>query len=140
MIGKKYYDEVILRRLQLEELEILKDFISLCSDHKLTYFGIAGTAIGAIRHSGFIPWDDDIDVAMPREDYNKFVALAEKNLSDKYLVVDCERFPDYPLMTGRLVKRGTEFVEWNLRGLDFPNGIFFIFNIINEKNTFISFS
>ena len=55
------YDPKILRKLQGCELDILKDFIKICEENNLTYFGFAGTAIGAIRHGGFIPWYDDID-------------------------------------------------------------------------------
>ena len=61
----KEYDTGTLKKIQQVELEILKDFMDICDRHGLTYFGIAGTGIGALRHQGFIPWDDDIDVAMP---------------------------------------------------------------------------
>jgi lipopolysaccharide cholinephosphotransferase len=70
------YDDATLHRLQKIELMILKDFMALCEKHQLTWFSFAGTAIGAIRHKGFIPWDDDIDVCLPREDYEKFLKLA----------------------------------------------------------------
>ena len=63
------------REVQLCELEILKQYIKFCEKHKLTYFIYAGSLLGAIRHKGFIPWDDDIDVIMPRPDYEKFRAL-----------------------------------------------------------------
>ena len=60
-------------------LGILSDFSEYCKDHDLTYFLDAGTLIGAVRHKGFIPWDDDIDVNMPREDYDKFIALTKES-------------------------------------------------------------
>lgn len=64
--------ELTLRETQLAELEILKAFDKFCKDNELIYTLVGGTLLGAIRHKGFIPWDDDIDVGMPRPDYEKF--------------------------------------------------------------------
>lgn len=64
-----------LRELQLQILEIYKTFIEFCNKHNLRYYLFEGTLLGAVRHNGFIPWDDDLDVAMPRQDYQKFVRL-----------------------------------------------------------------
>ena len=61
--------------LQQKQLDILKAFIRVCDKHNLEYFLVYGTALGAIRHKGFIPWDDDIDVGMPRKDYEKYIEL-----------------------------------------------------------------
>ena len=69
-----------IRSVQLRELEILKVFQDICSRHNLRYFAIGGTCLGAVRHKGFIPWDDDVDVAMPYEDYAKFKAIARTEL------------------------------------------------------------
>lgn len=63
--------ELSLREVQLGELEILKRLDSICREQGLKYFLYAGTMIGAVRHKAFIPWDDDIDVAMPRRDYDR---------------------------------------------------------------------
>ena len=65
----EFYEPQVLARLQNTELQILRDFMELCDSHGLLYFGIGGTGIGALRHGGFIPWDDDIDIAMPRRDF-----------------------------------------------------------------------
>lgn len=73
-----------LRKLQLIELDILKTFIRICDENELKYYLMAGTLLGAVRHKGFIPWDDDIDVGMPRPDYDKFIDLAEKELVGPY--------------------------------------------------------
>ena len=64
-----------LRALQLTQLEILKVFDKICKDHGLRYSLYAGTLLGAVRHGGFIPWDDDLDVCMPRYDYDRFISL-----------------------------------------------------------------
>ena len=118
------YDQDTLKKVQRAELSILKDFIDLCEKHGLVYFGIAGTGIGALRHGGFIPWDDDIDVAMPREDYNRFCTLVKEERADRYLLMNTEENENYPLMTARLMLRGTEFREEVLKDIDCPLGIF----------------
>ena len=74
--------ETSLRQMQLVELRLLRIFDSLCREHNLTYFIVAGTLLGAVRHSGFIPWDDDIDVAMPLDDALKFEEIAKRELPE----------------------------------------------------------
>lgn len=79
-------DEKTLRKLQLVETEILEIFDTFCKKHNLKYSLYAGTALGAVRHGGFIPWDDDIDVCMVRSDYEKFLKLwREKGPKGYYL-------------------------------------------------------
>lgn len=71
-----------LRRVQLIELDLLKELDQICRRHDISYWLDGGTLLGAIRHRGFIPWDDDIDVAMPRADYQRFLEVASKELPD----------------------------------------------------------
>ena len=61
-----------VRLVQEKEIELLKIFSEICEQHNLTYYALGGTLLGAVRHGGFIPWDDDMDLGMPREDYDKF--------------------------------------------------------------------
>lgn len=68
-----------LREIQLEELKILDKAVNIFSKYNITYYLWAGTLLGAIRHKGFIPWDDDIDIAIPRPDYDKFLNLVRKD-------------------------------------------------------------
>lgn len=77
----------VLRKVQLMELDIFKKIVKICEDNKLTYYISGGTYLGAVRHKGFIPWDDDMDVAMPRKDYLEFIKIASSVLkNDLYLV------------------------------------------------------
>lgn len=71
-----------LKKLQHIELEMFKTFHNLCMEHSLTYYAVGGTLLGAVRHGGFIPWDDDMDLAMPREDYEKFVQISKSILPE----------------------------------------------------------
>ena len=110
-MDSKFYEPEVLKQLQGEILSILDDFIRICEDYHLEYFGIAGTGIGALRHKGFIPWDDDIDIAMPRRDFEHLLRIVEKKMSDRYLVLNAERYPNYPLMTTRLVETCPEVIS-----------------------------
>ncbi|MBS9398424.1 LicD family protein [Pediococcus acidilactici] len=69
-----------LRKLQLIDIDILNNVVDVLEENNLKYFLIAGTLLGAVRHKGFIPWDDDMDIAMPREDYDKFLEVFAKRL------------------------------------------------------------
>ena len=75
----------ILRDVQLSALKILKEIDRVCKEHKLTYWIDFGTLLGAVRHEGFIPWDDDIDICMVRDDYERFVEIFNKNTKDTKL-------------------------------------------------------
>lgn len=73
-----------LRKLQLLEINLLLKFQEICEKNNLTYYFVGGGLIGALRHGGFIPWDDDMDIVMPRDDYDKFVEVCKKDLEDGY--------------------------------------------------------
>lgn len=118
------YDEATLHRLQQVELEMLEDFVHFCDKHKIPYFGIGGTAIGAVRHQGFIPWDDDIDLAFTRKDYERFCRLAQKELRGKYTILNAQTDENYPLFTARMCKNGTIFKEHAMKDVDCSFGIF----------------
>jgi lipopolysaccharide cholinephosphotransferase len=75
-----------LRKLQMVELAMLKEVVRICDKHGLTYYLSAGTFLGAVRHKGFIPWDDDADVRMPRPDYERLLELLPSELNKPYIV------------------------------------------------------
>ena len=107
----KEYDNVTLKKIQTLELEILKDVIGVCEEFGLTYFAFAGTAIGAIRHKGFIPWDDDIDVGMPRKDYEKLLRIFNEKYSDKYIVGNPKYLKNHAGMMSEIMIKGTKFIQ-----------------------------
>ncbi len=98
-------------KLKKTELEILDAFDKVCRENNLTYFLFGGTLLGAVRHGGFIPWDDDIDVVMPREDLNRLSKIANEVFGDKYYLQMSEDDAAYPMMQAKLRKNGTVFEE-----------------------------
>ena len=80
-----------LQEIHSLEFEMLKRFVSVCENNHLNYYLAGGTLLGAIRHKGFIPWDDDIDILMPRNDYDRFVEISKKiSLGEYYHVSSFE--------------------------------------------------
>ena len=103
--------EVTLRQLQLAELDILLEIDRVCTENNIKYFLDSGTALGAVRHKGFIPWDDDIDICMMRDDYEKFIRLAPEKLSQKYFLQTLKTDPGYNKLHAKVRKNGTVFKE-----------------------------
>lgn len=99
LISVKDFSQEELRRWQLKLLEILVYFKEFCEAHNLRFMLAAGTCLGAVRHGGFIPWDDDLDVQMPREDYDRMIELWNKEADTSRFVCsvtdekECSRFP-----------------------------------------------
>ena len=92
-------------------LDILKAFMQICDRHGLRYYCCAGTAIGAVRHHGIIPWDDDIDVIMPRPDYDRLLEIAKVEDFGKYEIISPYSDPTYPLFFSKLSDRTTTLIE-----------------------------
>lgn len=123
-MNQDYYDEQVLKKLQKIELGILEEFDKICVENNIDYFLVGGCAIGIVRHKGFIPWDDDIDVGMNREDYDKFLRIAEEQYSDKYSVINNDTNPKFPLMNTRWGLKGTEYKTEDLKDIPGDFGIF----------------
>ncbi|MGN0172733.1 MAG: phosphorylcholine transferase LicD [Acutalibacteraceae bacterium] len=104
------YDAQVLRRLQRAEMTILHDVEALCDAHGIGYFMLGGCCIGAFRHGGFIPWDDDIDLCMTRADYDRFYRAAAEDaaFSEKYHVYDPLHEKNYAQMLMKVSRKGTK--------------------------------
>ena len=102
-----------LKTIHEKDLILFKEFLKICKKNKLEYYAIGGTFLGAIRHKGFIPWDDDMDIAMPREDFNKFVEIANKELPKNIKLITFENDKDYRYYIPRLIDLNAKINEVN---------------------------
>lgn len=109
-------DNETLRKVQLVQLEIAKEIKRVCEENNITCWMEGGTLLGAVRHGGFIPWDDDLDLGMHREDYEKFLRIAPDALNEKYELVDWKTVRDYPNFFCKVMKKGTVYVEEMMSG------------------------
>ena len=98
-----YINQQRLRELQLIELDILKEVDRICKEHDITYYLGEGSLLGAMRHQGFIPWDDDLDILMQREDYDKFLNIVSENLNEKYVLLNEKTESSYYLPFSKII-------------------------------------
>ncbi len=118
-------DQNTLNKMHDIHLDILREFIRICKKHGLRYFLLGGSCLGAVRHKGFIPWDDDIDVGMPRADYDKFMEIAVKELPEYYFLQNPDTEPDYPMCFAKIRDSRTTFIERSVSHLNINHGIYF---------------
>ena len=131
------YDSQTLKHLQSLELMILKDFIKICEENNLTYYMYAGSLLGAVRHNGFIPWDDDLDVVMFRDDFEKFKEIFIASQNDKYELLCNETHRDYFHLLAKLMLKDTKFEESWVNQVDFHIGInmdIFVLDDLSDNN------
>lgn len=124
---KKEYilTSVDLKRLHSIELELLEEVDRICRKYDIAYSIDGGTLLGAVRHGGFIPWDDDADVIMNREAYDKFTEILGKELDRKrFYFQDLNRTPGYRWGYGKLRRKGTEFIRLNQEYMPYKQGVF----------------
>ena len=100
-----------LRQLQLCILDVALEFKRICEKYDINYFLIGGSLLGAVRHKGFIPWDDDMDVGMLREDYEKFVKICSRELDEDYFFQDYHTDKYYNFGYSKIRIKGTDLLE-----------------------------
>ena len=127
-----------VKKLHDTEMEIMDEVDRICKKNKLRYFLTGGTLIGAVRHKGFIPWDDDMDLGMPRKDYDKFIKICKTELSDRFVL---DAYPTNKKswhLFAKVRMKNTEFVENIIKKLDVEHGIWidiFPYDDIEELNS-----
>lgn len=100
-----------LPKLHSCELFIAKEVKRICNENGIKYFMIAGTLLGAVRHNGFIPWDDDMDIGMLREDYERFIKLAKTDLGERFFLQTPETDSAYGLNFAKILLKDTTLTE-----------------------------
>ena len=109
-------DDVMLRNVQLIQLEIAKEVKRICEQNNISYFMDGGTLLGAVRHKGFIPWDDDLDFGFTRDNYEKFIATAKKNLSSEFFLQTWDSDREYGYAFCKNTKEGNNLSRENCSG------------------------
>lgn len=126
-----------LPKLHNCQMIIAKEIKRICDENNIKYFIIAGTLLGAIRHGGFIPWDDDMDIGMLREDYEKFIEIAKTDLNEEFFLQTTETDDNYGIPFAKILLNGTRLVEANA-GSSAKKGIFidiFPFDCVPESDS-----
>ena len=114
----------ILDRLHEEMLYIYHEIARICYKYRLTYFVVGGTLLGAVVHKGYIPWDDDLDIAMPREDYDVFINVCSKELDERFYLHHTSTDPDYWLPFAKVRLNSTVFLEEKRKNVKSHAGIY----------------
>ncbi len=121
---REVYTEEQIKKIQELEMKNFDELDRICKKIGVEFFAYGGTLLGAIRHNGFIPWDDDLDVAMARNDYEKFIREAPKHLSDCYYLQTPYSDRKTPFPYTKLRLRGTTYIEYINHKLDIEKGVY----------------
>lgn len=120
-----YSEDKNVAAAQKVMLEILKEIHKVCVKNNITYWLDAGTLLGAVRHKGFIPWDDDCDISMPRTDYEKFIEIAQSELPNNMFLQTKKTDPESNFRFAKVRKLGTKLIESGETGDEnYCHGIF----------------
>ena len=134
--GTQVLTEDQLKKLHQVLLEVLDDVIQICKDHQLKFILIGGSAIGALRSGGIIPWDDDIDIAMPRKDFETLCKVVRENYSEKYSMLHPQDNDNFGRVIPKIRLRGTCYrtiLEQDLTDCGVFIDIYTIENVPNQK-------
>lgn len=128
-----------LRKLQMIELEMLLEVDRICRKHQIRYFLAAGSLLGAVRHKGFIPWDDDADIYMMRKEYERFLDICRTELNtEKFFMQTYETDPEYRWFYGKLRRKGTEYLRAGQEAIRCMSGVSIdIFVMDNQPDHYI---
>ena len=113
-----------IRKLQLAQLYIMKNIAAICDENNICYYLCGGTLLGAIRHSGFIPWDDDLDITMYRQDLKKLTKIVEEKYSDLFFVQNFQSDKNYARYIPKIRLNGTVQMEEDYVKSDIHQGIY----------------
>lgn len=118
------YPHDSLERLQAEERDIVTAIDKVCRDYNIDYFLDGGSCLGAVRHGGFIPWDDDIDIGMAKEDYERFCTIAPEALPEGYSLHSSANTSGFSALWVKVFKDGTRFIDDNAHEAGCEQGVF----------------
>ena len=131
-------DDAEVRDLQLRELDILKKIDQICKRHNITFYLAYGTLIGAVRHQGFIPWDDDVDLMMTRDNYERFFAVRDE-LGEDFVVQDWRTTPDFWSFHPKVRQlRPKPYIDTLIEDVTDKNGLFvdiFLLDYLPEESS-----
>lgn len=122
-VGNPLADQDNLHLIKQFELELLDEFLRICKKYDLQYFLAGGSCLGAVRHGGFIPWDDDIDIGMPREDYDRFCEVAASELDDRFTLQNYHTEPNCGFVFGKIRRKNTIYSEKYSAHLNMSQGV-----------------
>ncbi len=130
-----------LRKLQMIELEMLLEIDRICRKHNIEYFLSSGSLLGAVRHGGFIPWDDDLDIYMMRKEYERFLDICRTELNaEKFFMQTYETDPEYRWFYGKLRRKGTEYLRQGQEMIRCMSGVSVdIFVMDNQPDHYIPY-